>query len=569
MRLGRAAACTAVVLVLAFLPAMARGEALTTKRGSSLRSRPAYDWFWVWYEQEQSAGTQRFVVRPFYLKSGEAGSFFQAAFMPFLFWRYRTPEYDRWKWVFGFGQADDKTRDGKRDFDFGFFPLLFLGLGTDKSERYFFLWPIGGTMDGKFGTSRITAFIFPGLLLFVFMPPASIVSLTTLAWGALSLLPVYLSYEIGSFKAWSIMWPFLHYGRGDKREEIRIFPFYSHFHKEGWYDRYSFLFVFNYQRIYYSDDLHQVLFIFPLFGRKWSRSERMSSTTFLWPFFSWGYDRRIGDWELNIPWPLIQFKDCENPKIRKRIFFPVYGEYRYVHNYTRFITPLYFHLKKESPRFDSEQYFILLLFWHYRRDYHRAPDSYYGTRWRYFKFWPLFSVEYNDMGDRAFNLLSLLIFRDREGYEMLYQPFWSIVEYYRLRSGEQRLGLFMRLWFQQWGDGLFRLKLPFLLTIGRRENRLTEFVFFEYMLGYTACRKGRYLRLFWIPIRIGDSEGFSGDDDPAKEDVTHADGGRRPVGRILQAVGVTHAFSWTDGGAGSTLPVLGPTIAPREEVGLR
>ncbi len=515
--------------------------------GGGLGPAMEFDWFWFFYEKETAGSTKSLTVRPFYLKTGTDLKYFQASLMPILFWRYNTPEYDKWKWLFGLGQVDDVTREGKRDFDFGFFPLLFFGFGSDRAkENYLLLWPIGGTLKGKFVTSKISAYVFPGFLLFVFFPPAGILSYTTLAWGVLSLVPVYLYYEVNDFKAWNILWPFLYYGRGGRREEFRIFPFYSHFHKEGWYDKYSFLFIINYHRFYFTKDLHQTFFLFPLFGRKWSRSGRMSSVTLLWPFFSWGYDKRIGDWELNIPWPLVMFKDTERPKIRKRIFFPVYGEYRYEDSETMFITPLYIRMRKKSDTFDSQQHISFVIFWFYRRSYHGAADPYYGREWRYFKMWPLFSIEYNDRGDRAFNMFTLFPFRDRDGYEKLYQPFWSIVEYTRFRDGEKRLGLLMRLWFQRWGDRFFYCKVPFLVSVGRHGGRLTELAFFEYMFGYTVKRKGRYFRIFWIPVRIGDSEDMPPDaaDEDGGSGRNIASESFLLIDRPLDSATITHHFNW-------------------------
>jgi hypothetical protein len=506
-----------------------------------------FNWFWVFYERESAGSHATFIVRPFYLKTGTNTSFFQASLMPILFWRYKTPDYDKWKWLFGFGQVDDVRREGKRDFDFGFFPLLFFGFGTDAvKENYFFLWPIGGMLKDKFVTNKLSAYVFPGFLLFVFFPPAGILSWTTLGWGLLSLIPVYLYYEVGEFKAWNIVWPFLYYGRGGLREDFRIFPIFSIFRKRGWYDKYSVMFIVNYQRFYFSDDLHHTFFLLPLVGRKWSRSGRMSAVTFLWPLFSWGYDKRIGDWRLNVPWPLVQIEDCETPKIYKRIFFPFYGMYRYGNSETMFITPFYFRLRKSSYRFDSEDHFSILIFWFYRRSYHTGPDSYFGNEWRYFKMWPVFNVEYNDLGDRSFNMLSLLLFRDREGYERMYQPFWSVLEYVRLRNGEQRLGLFLRLWFQRWEDTSFFCKIPFMISVGVRENRLTELAFLEYMFGYSVKRKGRYCRIFWIPIRIGDSKLMP--PDPAENENNH--GGNIAcesyllIDRPLDSFIIMHRFLW-------------------------
>jgi len=466
-----------------------------------------FDWFWVFYDHETFPDGRSDVYRPFYMRVETEPGIFEASLMPVLLWHYRTQMRDEWFWFFGLGNSVDYRHvEGGTDFDFGFFPFLFFGTGTSENDRYFLLWPFGGTLRGKFGMERITAAVFPGFLLFVFFPPAQIFSLTTTLYLVASLIPLFVSYDYREYHAWSILWPLIHRGRSPGRDEVRVLPFYSRFYKDGWYDRYSVLLIFNYEELYFTDDVHRTFFFFPLFGRRWSDSGTVSSTTILWPFFSWGYNRETGDTSYNLPWPFVQIQDCETPSIRKRIFFPFYGEYRYERNRTVFVTPLYFRLTKVSQRFDAMDYYVFLIVWYFKRDYHDFVDPYYGSRWRYFKIWPLFHVEYNDLGDYVFNFLSLLPFRDREGYERLYQPFWSLVEYQAFRTGEQRLGLLLRLYFQRWGNGFFEMQVPFVVTYESAGDRVREFSVILSMFGYRHNSRGRYLKFFWIPVRIGDPD---------------------------------------------------------------
>lgn len=466
-----------------------------------------FDWFWVFYESETLPGGGSDVFRPFYMRVDTGPDRFEASLMPIVFWRYRTPVRDEWRWLFNLGNAVTRLTDaGESDFDFGFFPLLFFGSGPTATDRYFLLWPFGGTLGGKFGMERIRAAVFPGFLLFVFFPPAQIFSWITAIYVVASIIPAYVSFDYREYHGWGIFWPLVHRAVAPGRDEIRIMPFFSRFHKEGWYDRYSFLLLINYEDLYLSDDVHHTFFFFPLFGRRWSDSGRVSSTAILWPLFSWGYNRNTGETSYNLPWPLVQIADCESPHIRKRIFFPFYGDYRYERSRTVFVTPLYFRLSAETQRYDSMEYYVFLVVWYFTRDYHNYIDPYYGSRWRYFKIWPLMHVEYNDQGDFVFNLLSLLPFRDREGYERLYQPFWSLVEYQAFRSGEQRLGLFLRLYYQRWGEDFFEMQIPFIVNYESSGDRVRSFTFLLSMFGYRHNHRGRFMKLFWIPIRIGDPD---------------------------------------------------------------
>jgi hypothetical protein len=128
----------------------------------------------------------------------------------------------------------------------------------------------------------------------------------------------------------------------------------------------------------------------------------------------------------------------------------------------------------------------------------------------------------------------------------MYQPFWSIAEYVQLQNSEQRLGLLMRIWFQRWSDQFFYCKIPFVVSVGRREGRLTELTFFESMFGYTVKRKGRFIRIFWVPIRIGDSEGMPPDttDNEENSGGNIADGSCLLIDRPMDTINITHQFNW-------------------------
>jgi hypothetical protein len=157
-----------------------------------------FEWTWFFHESESSEEMNLFTVRPFYLKRAEPERTFTASLMPLLFWRYETRHRDDWKGLLGlWGYTSYRHPGGVIDNDFGLFPFLFYGTSPDESDRYFLLWPFGGTLKGKFGYEKITAALFPGFLLFIFFPPAQIFSWTTLAWLTLSIVPVLLLVHEG------------------------------------------------------------------------------------------------------------------------------------------------------------------------------------------------------------------------------------------------------------------------------------------------------------------------------------------------------------------------------------
>ena len=467
-----------------------------------------YRWVWCFYERESALRYETKVFRPFYMKNEyrRDRSIFDASLMPLVFWRYRNSRKSEWKSLFGLVDSMDyRHSNGVQDYDFGAFPLLYYGDSQDARDRYFLLWPVGGTVRGKLGQDRISAYVFPGVLLFFKYPPKFPPNWLTIGILVLSLIPVYADYQHKEYQAWAVFWPLIQRGRSPDRDDFRVLPFYAHNYKRNSYDNYSWLLLINYEHNYFKDDQSKTVFVLPFYGRRWSRSGKMASSTLLWPFFSWGYNKKSADYELNFPWPLMQIRDCASPPVYKMIFFPFYGWYIYDTNETFFVTPFYFNLRKKTASLESDYYFHFIIIWYFKRDYKKTHPV-YGKSWRYFKIWPLYQYEKDDRGNLAYSLLSLLPFRDPEGYERLYQPFWTLFEYRRFQDGEQRLGLILRFYYQRWNENFFYSKFFPFYSYGHEGGKLRDFTVLLSMLGYEYEKKGRYLRLLWIPLRLGDSD---------------------------------------------------------------
>ena len=490
------------IIIIFFLVLYALPPAFAEEQNS-------FSWFWFLYEKEYTQTNGAFfTVRPFYTEHITSGRRFDASLMPLFFWRYKTEKQSQTKGFFTFYNSTDYTHpDHHTESDVVAFPFLFYGRDTTGKPRdnYILIWPFGGTLNGKIGYEKVSAAVFPGFLLFFFFPPSQIMSLTTAVYIVLSMLPVYSSWSREDYRAFGLFWPLFMRGKSSARDDIRILPFYAHKKKTDFYKRYSFLVLFNYSEEYYSTDTRKLFFFFPFFGRKWSDSGRISAWTFLWPFFSWGRDEKQKSYMYNLPWPLVQIEDTETPKRKKRIFFPFYGEYVHGKNSTLFITPLFFKLSKKGVMFDSTYYTNLIIVWWRKRDYH-VSDARHGERWRYFKIWPLFSIEYDDRKNFSFNTLSLLPFRDEEGYEKLYEPLWTLLEYKRFSSGERRFGILMRTYYQRWGGDFFQNGIPFIFSYNRIMDRIVNFSFLFSMFGYEMEKNGCFLRLFWVPLRVSDAD---------------------------------------------------------------
>jgi hypothetical protein len=478
------------------------------------------NWFWFFYEEAESAAGKTVVYRPFYLEASNEENLFQASLMPIFFWRYKHNEKsDTTKGFFGFYESTDyKHSNGERDYDNGLIPLFLYGKGDRERDNYLFVYPLGGNIRGKLGYERISPYVFPGIALFFLYPPSGFFTWKTLFWTLASLIPVYTKFEFKEYNGYAILWPFIAWGKGDKREDFRFLPFYAHNSKEGKYDNYSYLLLINYRELYLSKDERYTFFFFPFFGKRWSKNERMKSYTILWPFFSWGYDLDKNETSYNLPWPLVQVADSDSPKMKKRIFFPFYGTYETSTYDSMFVGPFYFRIKRDASYYKSEYHVSFIIAWLFKREYPNGHE-YYGRSWRYVKLWPLFQVEWNDIGLYAINVLSLLPFRDSDGYEKLYQPFWTLFEYRTKPDGEKHLGLILRTYYQVWNKDFFKMKIPVIISYEKRKTGITDFTILLGSFGYEKKRKGSYLKFLWIPVRIGEGdEDLIGQNDEANYD---------------------------------------------------
>ncbi len=470
------------------------------------KKKKSVNWFWCLYEHTEDINAATVVYRPFYMEAVHNENLFQASLLPVIFWRYKNNKNDVTKGFFGLYESTDyKHQDEKKDYDNGLFPLFLYGSGDSGKDNYLFIYPLGGNIRGKFAYDRISPYVFPGVALFFLFPPSGIFTWQTFFYSMAALIPVYTGFEDKDYTGTALFWPFVSWGKGSKREDFRILPFYAHNSKTGWYDNYQYLFLINYRELYLSHDERYTFFFLPFFGKKWSKSGRMKSYTVIWPFFSWGYDLDKNEKIYNLPWPLIQIGDSDKPKMKKRIFFPFYGAYETSTYESMFITPLYFRIKKDADYYKSEYHIICIIAWYLKRDYLK-PHEYYGRSWRYFKLWPLVQVEWSDSGLYSINLLSLLPFRDTEGYEKLYQPFWTLFEYRKKPDGEKHLGILLRTYYQVWNDDFFKMKVPVVVNFESRGNSIKEFTLLFSSFGYEKNEEGTYIKLLWFPVKIGEGD---------------------------------------------------------------
>lgn len=457
----------------------------------------SFDWFWFIYEQGTYYDSTYTVYRPLYVKNVYLDSSFSASLMPLIYWNYTTPNQDATRALLGFYVSIDYRSANHYENDTGVFPFVMYGTSNDKEDQYFHLWPFGGTVKSKLGADSITTCAFPGFALFILYPTTSYYVFAV--YLVASMIPIYAHYTIRDYDGHAIIWPLIRWGKSPNRDDVRIMPFYAHSKKKGYYSTASYGMLYNVREEYIGNDTMHTVFLVPFYARRWLDSGKADSSTLLWPFFSWGYNDKHGNVEINFPWPLVQIRDCDDPYIYKRIFFPFYGKYIEKRKTTFFISPFYFVLEKQKDSFHSQYSFYGILFWHFKRDY-KYGHKRYGNHWRFYKLWPLFHYEYNDKGNSSFAILSIFPFRDEEGYERLYQPFFSLVEYATRDDGSKRFGLLLRTYFQSWGDSYFKMKIPFIISYHRRDDTVQHISLLLSFFEYTNDETINELCIGWIPV---------------------------------------------------------------------
>jgi hypothetical protein len=492
--------CRKVFFTLLVLSIFMVIGSFTTANAST---RQKYDWFWFLYEKNHQSVYPSTMITPFYFSTVEGRWIYTASLPPFIYWSYETESSKSRFMALGFASDTNYVHsNGVRDYDLGVFPFLMKGESQDSRDRYLFVWPIGGTIKGKIGMDYITPWAFPGVALFFLYPPKNVLYLSLYVLA--SFIPVYVDYGDGDYNAHGIFWPFVQWGSSPTRNDFRILPFYAHNTKKDYYDNYSYLLLINYNRTFFKNEREVDTFmVAPFYARRWDTARITGSSSLLWPFFSWGYNKKMGDLEINFPWPFIIYQRSEKPYIRKKVFFPFYGHVVTARDETEFITPLYFTMKHDTDYYKSSEYITMFIIWYFKRDYKNEASDYYGKSWRYFKIWPLFRYEKNDRGDRHFNLLSILPFRDPVAYEKIYDPVFSLIEYHR-EGDMRRFGLLLRTYYQCWDERTFRSRIPFIYSYESNDGNIIEFSIIFSMFGYKKKSDGSYLKLFWLPLKVSD-----------------------------------------------------------------
>ncbi len=447
----------------------------TTTDGETPRR---YWQFLFLFESTNAPGQSEFVIRPLipiysHYANYERGYEFNTVLYP-IFWSHGTFDWKKWTFLFFFTGDDTYHEDTKDDTDLMLSPLFSWGRGETERERYVSFFPFYGRIRNKLGWSEINFVMFP----------------------------FYVNWSHKEYKAHGILWPIIMWGGDDVRSDLRIFPFYSSKIHQGKYVHRTVLWPFVQ---WGTDDMDKrdprsYFLFFPFYGHKWSESGELNVHSIGWPIsiVSWGRDRKVGAYEFRLLTFIYQYGYSETPLIRKHIFFPFYGYYRFNNYEFTFVTPFYHNLKTHSLIMESDYTFLIPFYTQEDRYYRRERTQ----EW-YLKVWPFFNYMEDTRGNLSFRTLDLLWPWRSDTWDRLWGPVWSIVEYRTMENGDKYFSLFLRIYSQYWNDEEFHL-----FFLGFEFHRTRRYWSFEFLGGLFGFRRDypdlgkpeNTVRLFWLNL---------------------------------------------------------------------
>ena len=102
-------------------------------------------------------------------------------------------------------------------------------------------------------------------------------------------------------------------------------------------------------------------------------------------------------------------------------------------------------------------------------------------------------------------MLSIFFFRDPDGYERLYLPVVSLLEYHK-RKDVSSFGLLFRTYYQYRKGNYFQWAVPLIANYSSYNGRTTNFSFLFSSFGYFHDERGQGFKFFWIPIVTDSSD---------------------------------------------------------------
>ena len=340
-------------------------------------------------------------VRPFYsrIENAPEDRTVSDIIWPIGMIKERKGETD-WRIFPAFGHDFD-SGDAESRHRWSFFPLLFGGQDIN-GEKYFSVFPFGGTLHEFLMQDRINYVLFP----------------------------LYAYSEHEDNKTHSVLWPIFSRTQGDDVYRWRIFPFYGMSqNKDRWTKRFVMWPFWTSVRYDYPDQPGSGFVLFPLFG-KLDVGER-HARMILPPFFKCERAEN-GHRALNCPWPIIQYR---SGAINRFYFWPLFGKESTEQERQWFtLWPIVSGRRTDSGSYVARHFRIMpIVSYASKTKKTEDPQADGDVFSRYFKLWPLISYRREDTTS-LLRVLALWPLKHTPAIERNWAPLWSL--YSRERVGD-------------------------------------------------------------------------------------------------------------------------------------
>jgi hypothetical protein len=438
--------------------------------------------FFLW---KRDPGQRQWGIRPFLFWTENQSDPMTRLELLYPFGKYQNKEGDKKGYLFPLSLYRDEESDGRRRWDFQFFPL-FMG-ETVGGRDYFGIFPIFGTLFERYGRDEIRFYFWP----------------------------IYGESTSEGVRKRDFLWPFVSFIEGEKKRGYRFWPFGGRREEVGVsYSQFFLWPIFVKQRkgLDTEDPIEENM-VFPFYVSK--KSARFESKTYLWPLFSHTLDRHTGFEQWDFPWPFLQSlkgKNLEGLRI-----FPFYG-YKEIEGVRKKLFVLYpLYQSEEDRRGDLQEKSTRILLLSQIRSGGNKEET---ERTRSLRVWPFFDYEKEETGHRTLSIFYLIPFND-EGFERNLSPIFRIFRWEKDPQKGISTNLFWGFYKREKREERDSWEIAHLVGM-RKEKGAKTLSLLKGLFRYRSDGRSADLRLLFLPFHLrwshknppgpslekGSSEGF-------------------------------------------------------------
>ncbi len=372
--------------------------------------------------------------------------------------RFRFVPFFSYDWEEGEKKGQEKSHT--------YFPI-FWGR-TAEGEGYGGIFPLYGTLKGRFGYDEIRFFLWP----------------------------LYSTTLVDGDRSTNVLWPIFNYSRGPTLSGFKFWPLFGYREKKGAFRRSFILWPVFIRETRYEEGRPALTkrMIWPLYVLEDTPSYR--KRIYLWPFFQrvWSRDGRFRQWDF--PWPFVQWQRGEERRGFR--LWPLFGFRKKPDYESNFVLwPLFQgeHLRRGDEEEIAGRFLLLSS---YRKIVRRGEE-----RERFVRAWPLFLYwSRSGSGESLFYFPALLPFYD-EGLERNLGPLLRLFEVYRFADERHYVRLLWGLYRYEVEAGIKIHELAFLFSY-KHSPTGREVKLLHGLLGLSWSSRGLGLQILWF-LRLGPS----------------------------------------------------------------